>query len=292
VSEPSLAAPRSLEELAALLGAATERTRFVAGATDLALRLRIAPQRPDRLIDLSPIPELRGISLEAGRIRIGAMVTFAELASNACVQQRASCLAVAARRVGSVQVRGMATLGGNVANASACADGVTPLLALGADAGVLTAGGVVARRSVATLFAPAGGSSLVAGEAIVDFGFQALEARDCSGFAKLGVRTSIAVSRLNAAAALTLGPDGSTCVAARLAFGSLGPSARLAGEVAAGLVGRRLDDEASAILTHNSVEYVDQAIGERPSRTYKRRAMRGLIADLWSDLLRSARGSA
>ncbi len=284
MSGPSLDAPGSLEELAALLGTATDSTRVVAGSTDLTLQLRASRKRPDRLIELGRVPELCGITLSGQRMRIGAMVTFAEIASSACVQQRASCLATAARRVGSIQVRGVATLGGNVANAAACADGVAPLLVLDADVGVLGAGGGIERRPLAALFASHGGSALRPGEVIVDFSFRALDAQETSGFAKLGVRTSIAVSRLNAAAVLALSPDGATCLGARVAYGSLAASARLNTDVAKVLVGRRLDGKALAEFMQASSAYVDQAIPDRPSRAYKRGAIRGVVVDLWSAL--------
>jgi CO/xanthine dehydrogenase FAD-binding subunit len=284
VTDVVLEAPRTLEELASALGLATDRTRLVAGATDLTLRLRSTDRSPDRMIDLGWIPQLRGISLQGDRIRVGAMASFQEIAASACVQQHASCLAAAAGRVGSVQVRGMATIGGNVANASACADGVTPLIALAAEAGVLTAGGTVERRPIATLFAATGGSALSPSEAVIDFGFQALRPLERSAFAKLGVRTSIAVSRLNVAAVLVLSPNRSICLDARLAFGSLGTSPRLAEGVAAVLVGQRIDDELLAELAQRSSEYVDQAIPDRLSRAYKRRAVRGLMEDLWRAL--------
>jgi len=277
-------APRTLEELASALRLATNRTRLVAGATDLTLHLRSTDRSPDRMIDLGWIPQMRGISLQGARITVGAMTSFQEIAASACIQQHASCLAAAARRVGSVQVRGMATIGGNVASASACADGVTPLIALAAEAGVLTAGGTVERRPITSLFAAAGGSALSPSEAIIDFEFQALGPLERSAFAKLGVRTSIAVSRLNVAAVLVLTANRSTCLGARLAFGSLGTSPRLADGMAAVLIGQRVDDDLHAELARRSSEYVDEAIPDRLSRAYKRRAVRGLMDDLWHAL--------
>ena len=79
--------------------------------------------------------------LEDGTLHVGAMTTFAELQADPLVRRHARCLAEAAAQVGSAQIRNVATVGGNIANASPCADTVTALVALDADVHTIDGGG-------------------------------------------------------------------------------------------------------------------------------------------------------
>ena len=184
--------------------------------------------------------------------------------------------------MGSVQIRNVATLGGNVANASPCADLVTALVALDATATVIDGSGRTSERLIGALFAPRGGTALRAGEAIVEFSFAADDTDRRSAFAKLGVRASVAVSRLNAVLVVDLERDRATIRAAKLAVGSLAPAAFRADEVATTLVGARLDAACPAAFADRCRQLVDARIPDRPSWPYKHLAVRGLAADLWS----------
>src|SRR5450631_3254226 len=215
MNRPALLAPRDLASLAAALGRATPDSRLIAGGTDLMLRLRTSGVRPDLLIDLSGLREFSFIRKERGLIRIGAMTTFAQMQRNAMLGIHASCLARAAAHVGSVQIRNVATIGGNVANASPCADAIPALLVLDAEAGVLNRAGKVERRPLQT--------TLGSDEAIVEFWFAPLAEDQRSAFGKIGVRSSVAVARLNAALIVTLDAQRRTITAAKIAFGSIAP---------------------------------------------------------------------
>src|SRR5665647_1791252 len=122
--------PGGIQELTAALQRATPSSRLLAGGTDLIRSMHQEHWEPDLLIDLSGVRELDFVRLEAGTLRIGSMTTFAELQADPLVRRHARCLAEAAAQVGSAQLRNVATVGGNIANASPCADSVA---ALGAD---------------------------------------------------------------------------------------------------------------------------------------------------------------
>jgi CO/xanthine dehydrogenase FAD-binding subunit len=237
---------------------------------------------PDLVIDLSRLRDLRYVRLADRRVQVGALATCAQLQRDPVLATHAACLAQAASRVGSVQIRNVATVGGNVANASPCADLVTALVALEARATVVDASASLTERPIAQLFAPAGGSALRPDEAILEFSFAAASPDRRSGFAKLGVRTSVAVSRLNAALIVDLDPGGATISSARLAIGSLAPAAFLASDIAAALDGAPIDGGCPDEFTRRCMGLVDDRIPGRASQGYKRLAIRGLAADLWS----------
>ena len=280
--ETELLAPRDLGELAAALRRMTSASRIVAGGSDLMLGLHSGGFHPDLLLDLSRLRELAFVRRVDGTVRVGALSTCAQLHRDPVLAGHARCLAQAASRVGSVQIRNVATLGGNVANASPCADLVTALVALDASATVIDGLGRPSERPIGDLFAATGGSALRPGEAIVEFSFADAHRHRRSGFAKLGVRSSVAVSRLNAALIVDLEPDETTIGSARLAVGSIASAAFVAGEVAAALRGARIGAACPQEFLRRCIRLVDERIPDRPSWPYKRLAVRGLAEDLWS----------
>jgi CO/xanthine dehydrogenase FAD-binding subunit len=282
MNQPELLAPRDLTSLAKALGRATPDSRLIAGGTDLMLRLRTSGVRPDLLIDLSGLRELSFIRKERDVIRIGAMTTFAELQQNAMLGIYASCLARAAAQVGSVQIRNVATIGGNVANASPCADAIPALLVLDAQVGVLNRAGNVERRPLQDLLVDAGKTTLQSDEAIVEFSFVPLSEGHRSAFGKVGARSSVAVAKLNAAIIVKLDATQRTISEAKIAFGSVAPTAFVDDRVAAVLRGTPVNSGTIESFAGACSSMVSRSIPNRHSLSYKRHAVRGLAHDLWS----------
>lgn len=282
--EPELLQPSDLAALAGALRQSSARSRLLAGGTDLMLQLRQSPRQPDLVIDLSRVDGLQGIWRDGARMHIGAMTRFDAMACDPSLRASAACLAQAAASVGSVQIRSMATLGGNVANASPCADSVPALLALDADVGVLAADGRVQRRALAQVLEQAGGQGLAHDEALVDFSFDCARAPASSGFAKLGARLTVTMAKLNAAIVLGRDAPGASVQWARVAFGALARSARLDAHCAQVLVGRRLDQRAIEDFAAACTAMLDRPLAQRPSWSYKRVAIRGLAHDLLAAL--------
>src|SRR5258707_6921328 len=122
-------APDSLEGAVALLAAAQGEARVLAGGTDLLVQMRADVVTPELIVDIKKIPETRTVTEEKGGWRIGAAVTGAELKEHARLKQVWPGVVEAANLIGSTQVQGRATLGGNLCNGSPAADSVAPLLA-------------------------------------------------------------------------------------------------------------------------------------------------------------------
>lgn len=122
----------SLAEALAALDDATPESRVLAGGTDLMVELEAGRTRPDLVIDVWKLDELRSIREESGGVRIGALATCDQLARSALVARAADILVDAVREVGAVQIRNRATIGGNLGTASPAADLNPALFALGA----------------------------------------------------------------------------------------------------------------------------------------------------------------
>ncbi len=286
MNRPVLLAPRDLASLAKALDRATADSRLIAGGTDLMLQMRASGARPDLLIDLSGLRELTFIRMERGLIRIGAMTTFAQLQRDATLGIRARCLARAAAHVGSEQIRNVATIGGNVANASPCADALPALLVLDAKVGILDRTGNIERRPLRDLLGDAGKTALGHGQAIIDFSFAPLSEAESSAFAKVGARSSVAVAKLSAAMIVKLDETRQIISEAKIAFGSVAPTAFLDDRVAEVLRGKPIGAGAVELFAEACSSMVGRSIPDRSSRPYKQRAVRGLAFDLWAEIER------
>ena len=188
--------PRSLDEA---LAAKAERPEAVpiAGGTDVMVELNFDRRRPEAVLDLSRVPELAGWDREDGRLRVGAGVTYtraiAELAGDL------PGLAIAARTVGSPQIRNRGTIGGNLGSASPAGDCHPPLLAVGAEVEVASAGGS-RRIPVDRFFTGPKQSALAAGELICAVHLPA--AAGPQQFAKIGTRNAMVIAVCSFALAL------------------------------------------------------------------------------------------
>ena len=124
-----LLTPETMDEALALLS--DPGGRPIAGGTDLVPIMQAGKLHPERVIDLSRLPDLCGICQDGDDlVRIGALTTHAQLEASALLWERAAALAESARSVGGVQTRQRGTVGGNLVHASPAADVALALLAL------------------------------------------------------------------------------------------------------------------------------------------------------------------
>src|SRR3954468_8983045 len=123
--------PRSLDE-ALRLKAEVPEARPIQGGTDVMVELNFDRSRPQALLNLNEVPELRGWSRENGTLRLASGLTYTE-AMAAPLAEAFPALAQAARTVGSPQIRNRGTLGGNLGTASPAGDALPPLLVRGAE---------------------------------------------------------------------------------------------------------------------------------------------------------------
>ena len=130
-------APSSLDQAVALLAEEQGDARVLAGGTDLLVQMRTDMIDPVLIVDIKGIAETRQIKEEAGGFRVGAAVTGAELKEHAKLKSVWPGVVEAANLIGSTQVQGRATMGGNLCNGSPAADSVPALIAAGAKASIV-----------------------------------------------------------------------------------------------------------------------------------------------------------
>ncbi len=124
--------PQSIPEALNILEEFQGKARLFAGGTDLILQIRSRETEPKALVDITRIPGLDEIKLEDGTIRIGALVTHAQVAQSLLIGEKALALSEGASRLGSPQIRNLGTVAGNIVSGQPGADTTIPLLALDA----------------------------------------------------------------------------------------------------------------------------------------------------------------
>jgi CO/xanthine dehydrogenase FAD-binding subunit len=266
-------APSSLKEA---LEIAFQGARVVAGATDLSIELRrlrlrgMIPEWP--LLDITRIPELQNIDLQSERPFIGSAVTIARLETDAGIAGLAPMITLAARTFGSRQVRSLATIGGNVANASPAADCLSVLTALDATAEIASLSGK-RESSLQDLVTGPNSASLAQGEIITGFYLDNLPPRPGQFFYKIGRRRALVIARVNVA--LSLDKD---MADPRVVVGACFPSPRRLKDVEdllkSGRPGQRLWNEAGKMAARTFCE----VCGWRSSFSYKVPAVTNVLA--------------
>jgi CO/xanthine dehydrogenase FAD-binding subunit len=279
-----LLTPAGLDELVACLAQATPASRLVAGGTDLVRAMHQRHWEPDLLIDLSGVGELTGVRLSGDTLRVGASTTFAQLQADEAVLTHAACLAQAAAQVGSAQIRNAGTVGGNIANASACADSVTALVALEASVRTIDATGAEAAYPLDDFFRGGGSTRLRHDEVIVEIVVPLPSPPRRSAFAKVGSRTTVSVARLSMALAAVLEETSATLAGVRVSLGAVGEYAFRDAALEEVLEGRPCDAQTAQLFAEACVGAVRRAIPGRYSLPYKQHAVVGVAYDAWNGL--------
>lgn len=234
------ARPDTVPEAVTLL---SRGMRVLAGGTDLypAAGATLAGD----VLDLTAIPGLRGITPDAGGLRLGACTTWTDIAE-ADLPPALRALQQAARQVGGRQVQNAGTLGGNLCNASPAADGVPPLLALDASVELTGETGPRSLPLAEFLLGPRS-TALRSGELLTAVTLPAAALAGKSAFVKLGARAHLVISIAMVAARITL--EGGRIAQAALAVGACGPVARRLPLVEAAILDLTPEQAVLAITT-------------------------------------------
>ena len=190
----NFAMPKTREELARALRE-NNGALLCAGGTDLMIRLREKKQFHYSLIDLTHMAEMAGIKETETSVIIGAAVTMDELERSSLIRRYLPALSKAASMVGSTQIRNRATIGGNVANASQSSDLTPVILAYDTRAAVCDSTGGIRMLAVDEFVKGLGRTEL--GETDVILWFEVEKTAAFSGFAKVGSRKAVAISKIN-----------------------------------------------------------------------------------------------
>jgi len=227
----------------ALLAKHGREAKILAGGTDLLVELKSAAHAPAAVIDISRVAELKGIAVTDEGLRLGALVTHSEIIGSALIREVFPGLADAARSIGAVQTRNLATLGGNLMSCVPSMDSGPMLLALDARVTVESPGG---RRRIPLneLFVGPRKTSLGPDELLVEIVIPKRHLGKPAAFQKFGLRKGQALALVNAAASFWIDRDKNSFREIRIALGAVAPTVIRAAKAEAYLEGRPITLEA------------------------------------------------
>ena len=275
-------APRTLSDLFETLEGHGKELQVVAGGTDLMIALKERTAAPEIVVDLSRLrKDLGGIALEDPVLRIGALATFSQIESNPFVARYANALRQAAANVGTLQIRSIATLGGNLATASPAADSAPPLIALGATVTLLSRSG---QRSlpVQGVFAGPKRNGLRPGEIVSSVEIQANE-EVRSDWTRSAVRNENVLSTVSVAVASTI-QDGRFGTS-RVALGAVAPTPILAEKASGAMTGSEATAEQAERVAALAAEDARPISDIRASAHYRKRLVMVLTRRLILQIL-------
>ena len=266
VTPLTIATPRTLDD--ALVFIRDEPLVPIAGSTDLYVGLNFGTLTAQRFMDITRLPELRGIAERDDRLVIGAGTTYTTIMQSPLVQHRLPMLVHAASQIGGVQIQNRGTLGGNVANGSPAGDSL-PVLAAADAVLVLRSAGAERRVTFTEFYTGYRASVLRPDELIVEIEFPRVHGTQW--FRKVGTRAAQAISKLVIAAVRAPQP--------RIAIGSVAATTvRLPHTEAALAAGATIDDAVNILETE--ITPIDDI---RSSADYRRQVAANLLRRFWLD---------
>ena len=274
--------PTTLEE-ARQLAAADPEARFVAGGTDVMVRIREGKIAPGALISLTRISDLARVAM-GPTIVIGAGARVADLQTHAGVGRVLPALVQAASTLGSVQIRNVATVGGNICNASPCADLAPPLLVHEARVRIVSSEGT-RELPLSGFFVGPRASVLAPAEILSAVVVDPPTPKTRAIFLKQGrVRMDIALASI----AVLLEFEGQKCTKARVAAGSLGPCPMRLTETESALTGSTFDDATIARAREAAESDVRPISDVRAGADYRRHLAGALVERAIRNLMTGA----
>ena len=229
--------PTTLAEASRLF--AQKHVQLLAGGTDIIIGMKALTETPETVVSLQKIPGLAGITTEADNsISIGAMAKVREVELSTDIQRHHTALAEGAAEIGSIQIRNLATIGGNIAHASPAADTVAGLLVADAQVDIASANG---ERTVPIneLFTGPGETVLTSGEIITRFRLPSPASG--SHYIKHKIREVMDLAFIGVAAAINI--DNGTITDARIGLAAVAPTPIRATEAEDLLKGNALTPE-------------------------------------------------
>ncbi len=256
--------PRSLQE-ALKLKKSINGAKFISGGTDLLVQIKNLELQSPALVSLRSIPGLAAIEVNRGA-RIGALATISDIIQHAELGHKYPVLVEAAKRLGSVQIRNVATIGGNLCNCSPSADMALPLLVLEAKVRLQS---TRASREIPLeeFFKGPGESCLAADEILTDIFLDPPHLSAKAAFLKKGrVKMDLAVASL----AILLEMKGKRCHLARVAAGSVAPMPLRLSKVEALLEGAAISKELVSKAQQLAIKIVSPITDVRATEEYRR----------------------
>jgi carbon-monoxide dehydrogenase medium subunit len=268
-------APHTVEEALSILDRYGQDAKVLAGGTDLLVKMKQRLTEPRCVINIKSINELNFIREEADELHIGAVTKLRTIEKSDIVKERFPVLYEGVRAIGSVQIRNMATIGGNLCNASPAADSAPPLLVLNAKLRVIGPEGD-REIPIERFFLGPGKTALQPTELLAEIRIPYLPKGAGTSFIKIA-RTGMDIAKINIAVMLRLnGNEIDTC---RIALGAVAPTPLRIHKAEEFLTGKKLDHEMADEVAQIVAEEIRPITDIRATAEYRREVSKALTRD-------------
>ena len=269
--------PKSIDEAISLLESHGDSAKYIAGGTDVIVKCKEKKIAPHYLVSLRGLKDLAYIQRDAeGILRIGALTTHRMLETSSLIRSHYPAIYDAVQNIGSVQVRNVATIGGNICNAVPSADGIIPLLTLGAH---LTLVGPKGKRSLPlkSFFLGPGQTLMNHGEILTEFFIPTLLPRTSGAYIKHTRREAMELPILGVGMGLSLAEDKKTCAKVRIALGVAAPTPIRAVLAEEYLTGKEVNEQTLAETAKKAAQETKMRDSIRGQAWYRKEMVAVLI---------------
>ena len=276
MQEMKFETPTTLNAAVNLLAAAGDEACVLAGGTDLLVQLRTERIEPALVVDIKRIPGLLDIKkLEDGGFRIGAAVPCQALGEHKDLKSAWPGVVEGAELIGSTQIQGRASMGGNLCNGSPAADSVPGMVAA---ASTVTIVGPNGEREMAVedFCRSPGETALLKGEMVTFINIPAPAPRSGDAYLRFIPRTEMDIAVVGAGISVTL-DEGGKCIAARIALGAVAERVLLVKEAAGALIDTAIDETALDDLAA-AASAATRPIDDKRGTAEYRRKVAGVLA--------------
>jgi carbon-monoxide dehydrogenase medium subunit len=280
-------APSTISETIRLLQADPD-ARIMAGGTDLLVQFRAGLRRPTAFIDIKRIPELVDFGIDDHGLRIGAATPAAALVESDEIRRLYPGLSESIALIGSMQIQGRGSVGGNLCNASPAAD--TPCALIVNRAECVLAGPAGTRHVPVEAFLTGPGKTVLApGEFLIAIHVPRPAPRTADAYLRLTPRSEMDIAVVGAAVSLTLDEHG-RCTTARVALAAVAPTPLLVAPAAAALLGTHVDEQALDRAASAAREAARPIDDKRGTVAYRRQVAGVLTRRAAESAVRRAKG--
>ena len=268
-------APDSIDGAISLLANADIPAKILAGGTDLIIQTNGSRDEARLLVDVKKIAGMLDANLSADGLDLGPSMSCAEFTSRKDIQKVFPGLVEAAYLIGSTQVQGRASIGGNLCNSSPAADTIPALLVNGAQCVIVGPSG---ERTVAAedFMTGVGQNCMVKGELLKMIHLPAPAAKTSDAYLRFIPRTEMDIAVAGAGVSVTV-DDSGICTAARVAIGAVSPTALLVSEAADALIGTMLDEDALQAAATAASDASSPITDRRGTAEYRRQIVGVLV---------------
>ena len=276
--------PQSTAEALIMLDEYGSQAKLLAGGTDLVPLMRKKTVDPKYLIDLSNLSDLNYIRSDSKNgLRIGALTTIREIEKSQSLQASYKVLSQAASQLGSIQIRNVATIGGNLCNASPCAD-MAPVLLILSGKVKLTSNFKEKVVPLEDFFTGPGSTLMKPNEIMTEIQAQPLPMNAFGKYLKYKIG-GVGIALVGVGVLLKFDKTGLICRDAKIAFGSVAPIPKRAYEAETKLKGKAINEEVILQAAQIASEEMSPIDDIRASSEYRRELVKVLTRDTINEII-------